>query len=144
MNILSILYWFFFFFKGVTDHSHACCNTVNQQKQGQIGVKVMYTQKQHGNFQFTSFRYLEWYILLLIIIIIIIIFAFKGAVQNFLQSPRCAANCLQHVHSRSQGTTACKSRATQQALITCSVSCATWYEGTAQLLSLTELKLHLL
>ena len=24
----------------VTDHSHACCNTVNQQKQGEIGIKI--------------------------------------------------------------------------------------------------------
>ena len=36
----------------------------------------------------------------------------------------------------------CKSRATHRALITCSVSCATWYKGTAQLLSLTEVKSH--
>ena len=27
----------------VKDHSHACCNTVNQQKQGQIGVKIQYS-----------------------------------------------------------------------------------------------------
>ena len=24
----------------ITDHSNACCNTVNQQKQGQIGIKI--------------------------------------------------------------------------------------------------------
>ena len=29
-----------------------------------------------------------------------------------------------------------------RALITCSMSCVTWYKGTAQLLSLTELKSH--
>ena len=34
----------------------------------------------------------------------------------------------------------CKSRAAHRALITRNMSCATWYEGTAQLLSLTELK----
>ena len=28
----------------------------------------------------------------------------------------------------------CKSRATHRALITCNLQCATWYEGTAQLL----------
>ena len=33
----------------------------------------------------------------------------------------------------------CKSRATRRELITCNM-CFTWYEGTAQLLSLTELK----
>ena len=36
----------------------------------------------------------------------------------------------------------CKSRATNLALIMCSMSCATWYKGTAQLLSLTEFKIH--
>ena len=36
-----------------------------------------------------------------------------------------------------------KSHATHQALITCIMSCATWYKGTAQLRSLTELKSHL-
>ena len=36
-----------------------------------------------------------------------------------------------------------KSSATRRALITCNKSCAvTWYEGTAQLLSLTEFKSH--
>ena len=35
------------------------------------------------------------------------------------------------------------SRATYRALITCDMSCATRYEGTAQLISLTELKSHL-
>ena len=78
-----------------------------------------------------------------LIIMIIIVIAFKDAVLDFLQSPRCAANCLQHVRSSSQGTTACKSRATQRARMTCNVSCATWYEGIAQLLILTELKSHL-
>ena len=63
---------------------------------------------------------------------IIIIIAFKGAVRDVLQ----------HVRSSSHGVIACKSRATHRALITYNVSCATWYEGAAQLLSLTELKLH--
>ena len=54
-----------------------------------------------------------------VIIIIIIIIAFKGAIQDFLQSPHSAANCLQHVRSRGQGAVVCKSRATHQALITC-------------------------
>ena len=78
------------------------------------------------------------------LIIIMIMTAFKGAVGDLLQSSRYAVNCLQHLRSSSQGTTVCKSRATQPAPITCNVSCATWYDGTAQLLSLTELKSHLL
>ena len=48
-------------------------------------------------------------------------------------------NCLQRVCSSGQGVKVCKSCATHQALITCNMSCAMWYEGTAQLLSLTEL-----
>ena len=40
--------------------------------------------------------------------------------------------------SSGQGTIVCKSRATHQALITCNMLCATLYEETAQLLSLTE------
>ena len=73
--------------------------------------------------------------------IIIIIIAMK---KRLLQSPHCAKNCLQHVRSSGQGAIVCKSRVTHRALITCNMSCATWYEGTAQLLSLTELTLHLL
>ena len=42
------------------------------------------------------------------------------------------------------GTSMYTSRATHRLLITYNMSCATWYEGTAQLLSLTELKWHLL
>ena len=45
------------------------------------------------------------------------------------------------------GAIVCKSLATHRALITCDMSCnmsyATWYEGTAELLSLTKLKSHL-
>ena len=59
----------------------------------------------------------------------------------FFESPRCAANCLQHVHSSSQGTIVCKSRATHTAISTCNVSCATWYEGTAHLLSLDRVEI---
>ena len=35
----------------------------------------------------------------------------------------------------------CTSRTTHWALITCNMSCAMWYEGTVQLLSLTEFKI---
>ena len=73
--------------------------------------------------------------------LIIIIIAFKGAIRDFLHSPHSAANCLQHVRSSGQGAIVCKSRATHRALITCKCMLrVTWYGGTTQLLSLTELK----
>ena len=58
-----------------------------------------------------------------LIIIIIMIIAFKGAIPDFLQSPHCAVNCLQHVRSSGLGAIVCKSRATHRALITCNMSC---------------------
>ena len=58
-----------------------------------------------------------------------------------LQSSQCP--CLHHVHSSGQTAIVCKSRATHRVLISCKMSCATWYEGTAQLLRLTEFKSHL-
>ena len=61
--------------------------------------------------------------MIIIIIIIIIIIAFKGAIRDFLQSPHCAANRLQHVRSSGPGAIVCKSRATHRALITCNMSC---------------------
>ena len=57
-------------------------------------------------------------------------------------SPQCAANCLQHAHSSGPCAIMCKSHAAHGALITCNMSCAMLYEGTAQLLSLTEFKSH--
>ena len=62
----------------------------------------------------------------------------RSKLRFFPQSPHCVAKCLQHLRSSGQGTMVCKPRATRQALITCSMSSATWYKGTAQLLSLTE------
>ena len=62
--------------------------------------------------------------------------------SRFLQSPHCATNYLQHIRSRGPGEIVCKSRATHRALTTCNILCATWYEWTAQLLSLTEFKSH--
>ena len=58
-------------------------------------------------------------IIIIIIIIMIIIIAFKGAIQDFLQSHHSAANCLQHVRSSGPGAIVCKLRATHRALITC-------------------------
>ena len=42
----------------------------------------------------------------------VIMIALKGAVEEFLRSPHCAANCLQNVSSRGQGAIVCKLRAT--------------------------------
>ena len=50
----------------------------------------------------------------------------------YLQSPHCAANCLQHVRSSGQDIFVCKSRAAHQALTTCNMLCALWYKGTVQ------------
>ena len=63
--------------------------------------------------------------------------------SRFLQSPHCVTYRLQHVRSSGAGTIVCKSRATRRALITCNMLYATWYEGTVQILSLTEFKSHL-
>ena len=67
----------------------------------------------------------------------------KRRYSRVLQSPHRVANCLQHTRSSGPGIIVYKSRATHRALITCSRSCATWYEGTAQLFSLTEFQSHL-
>ena len=58
--------------------------------------------------------------------------------SRFLQSPHCATNCLQHIRSSGPGAILCKLRSTNRALIMCNLKCATLYEGTAQLISLTE------
>ena len=81
-------------------------------------------------------------IIIIMIMIMIMIIALKGAIRDFLQSPHCATNCLQYVCSSGPGAIVCKSRATHRAFIACNmyVIRVTWYEGTAQLLSLTELK----
>ena len=76
----------------------------------------------------------------MLIIVAIIIIAL--IVRDFLQSPHYAANCGQHVHTSGPDTIIFKSCATHQALITCKIQCARCYEGTAQLLSLTEFKPH--
>ena len=80
----------------------------------------------------------------IIIIIIIIIIAFKGAIQDFLQSPQCR---------ELSPTRTLKWPRRNHVQITCNtlsvyhvqhvVLRATWYEGTAQLLSFTELKSQL-
>ena len=62
----------------------------------------------------------------------------KSANRDFLHSPQCAANRLQHVRNRVQIT--CN---TSSAYHVHHVLRATWYEGIAQLLSSSELKSHL-
>ena len=57
--------------------------------------------------------------------------------SRFLQSSRTDSNLPEHVRSSGQGAIVCKSRESHRALISCKMSCATWYEGAAQLLALT-------
>ena len=74
--------------------------------------------------------------------IIIARVALKDALWDFynlLAAPWTVYN----TRSSGPGAIVCKSRATHRALIMCIMLYATWYEGTAKLLSLTELKLHL-
>ena len=82
-------------------------------------------------------------IIIIIIMMMMMMIALKGIIRDCLQSSHCAANCLQHARSGDQGAVVRRSCATHRALITCNMSCATWYEGTAHHLSLTDLKSHL-
>ena len=54
---------------------------------------------------------------------VIIIKVMKDAIQNVLQSPHCAMNCLQHVRSSGPGAIVCKSRAAHRAVIMCNMLC---------------------
>ena len=67
------------------------------------------------------------------IIIIITIIAFKGAIPDFLQSPHCTANRLQHVRSSVPGANVCTSSATHRALITCNMTCYVPHSRKGQL-----------
>ena len=69
------------------------------------------------------FRYIISMLQFFNVLVIIIIITFKGAIQDFLQSPHSAANCLQHARLSGPGTIVCKSRATHRALIMCNMSC---------------------
>ena len=66
--------------------------------------------------------------------IIIIVITLKGAIRDFYN----LLTALWTVSNMCAQVT--KSRAAHWVLIACSMLCATWYEGTAQLFSLTELK----
>ena len=83
-------------------------------------------------------------IMIMMMIIIVMIIPLKGANSRFLQSSHCSANCLQLLRSTGPCAILCKSCATNLALITCNMSCITWYDGITQLSSLTELKPRLL
>ena len=60
--------------------------------------------------------------MMMIMIMIITIIALTDVIRDFLQSPHCAANRLQHVRSSGPGAIVCKSRATHRELITCNMS----------------------
>ena len=70
--------------------------------------------------------------MMMMMMMITIIITLKGAIRdfyNFLTAPRTVSNTYANM---------CKSRATHRALITCNLQCATWYEGTVQLLRFPE------
>ena len=71
-----------------------------------------------------------------------ILIAWKGSIRD-LQSPHCTTICLEHIHCSGQGAMVYKSHTIHGALLMCNVLCGMWYEGTAQLLSLTEFESHL-
>ena len=84
--------------------------------------------------------------IIIIIMIIIIIIAFKGAIRDFFftvsslrREPSPTRTLKWPGHNREQITCNTSSAYHVQHV----VLRATWYEGTAQLLSLIELKLHL-
>ena len=77
-------------------------------------------------------------------IIIIIIIALKGAIQDFfnlLTAPRTVSNMYKWPRAQSCANHVQHIERISHASV---MLRATWYEGTAQLLSLTELKSHLL
>ena len=72
------------------------------------------------------------------------IIALKGTIRDFLQSPHSAANRLQHVRASGPAQLCANHEQHIECLSRASVMLrATWYEGTAQLLSVIELKSHL-
>ena len=82
--------------------------------------------------------------IIIIIIITIIIIAFKGVIRDFynlLTAPRTVSNTYAQV-ARAQSC-ANHVQHIQRLSRASGMLRATWYEGTAQLLSLTELKSHL-
>ena len=80
----------------------------------------------------------------MIIIIIIIIIAFKGTIRDFLQSPH-GAPTVSNTYAQVAQAQSCANHVQHIERLSCAsvMLRATRYEGTAQLLSLTELKSHL-
>ena len=88
---------------------------------------------------------LEWTCVPPLCVIVIVIITFKGAIRDFLT--------ISSLPCKPSQTRTLKWPGRNHVQITCNtlstyymqhvVLCATWYEGTAQLLSLTELKSHL-
>ena len=64
--------------------------------------------------------------MMMMMMMMMIIIALKGTIRDFLQSPYCTSNCLQHVRSSGQGAKSLESLATYRALITCNMSCASY------------------
>ena len=63
--------------------------------------------------------------------------------DNLLQSPHCAAKCLQNVRSSGPGAIVCKGNTSSAYRVQRVVLRATWYERAAHLLILTDFKSHL-
>ena len=81
--------------------------------------------------------------MMMMMMMIMIIIALKGAIRDFdnlLTAPRTVSNPYAQVARPQSGANHVQHI---ERFITCNVQRVTWYEGTAKLLSLTELKSHL-
>ena len=67
--------------------------------------------------------------------------AFKGAYRDFFYTLLTAPRTVSNIYAQVTWEQSC---ATHRAIITCSTSCAAWYEGTAQLLSFRGFKSQIL
>ena len=67
--------------------------------------------------------------------------ALKGAIRDFLQSPHCAA--VSNTYAQVARAQSCANHGNTSSALHVQPAVYHWYEGTAQLLSLTELKSHL-
>ena len=61
---------------------------------------------------------------------------------NFLTAPHTVSSTYAE-EAKAQSCANHGTVATHQLIITCNVSCATWYEGIVELLSFTDFKSHL-
>ena len=80
----------------------------------------------------------------MMIMIMIMIITFKGAIRDFLH-PLAAPRTVSSTHAQVARAQSCANHVQhiERSSRASVMLRATWYEGTAQLLSLTELKLHL-